>query len=57
MWLSGLHIPQTYLAALVQTACRINQWPLDHSLIYTNVTGFLKPDDVTNTPDQVSVFK
>ena len=26
MWLSGLHIPETYTAALVQTACRTKQW-------------------------------
>lgn len=29
IWLSGLHIPETYLAALVQAACRAKGWPLD----------------------------
>ena len=37
MWLSGLHIPETYIAALVQTACRDCGWPLDKSTIYTKV--------------------
>jgi dynein heavy chain len=29
MWLSGLHIPESYLTALVQLTCRKNQWALD----------------------------
>ena len=29
MWLSGLHIPESYLTALVQATCRKNGWPLD----------------------------
>jgi hypothetical protein len=37
MWLSGLHIPETYIAALVQTACRDRGWPLDRSTTYTQV--------------------
>ena len=31
MWLSGLHIPESYLTALVQATCRKNGWPLDKS--------------------------
>ncbi len=38
MWLSGLHIPESYVTALVQATCRKNQWPLDKSTLYTNVT-------------------
>lgn len=38
LWLSGLHIPESYLTALVQATCRKNQWPLDKSTLYTNVT-------------------
>ena len=38
MWLSGLHIPESYLTALVQATCRKNGWPLDRSTLYTNVT-------------------
>ena len=38
MWLSGLHIPESYLTALVQTTCRAREWPLDKSTLYTVVT-------------------
>ncbi|KAM0726763.1 Dynein axonemal heavy chain 10 [Formica fusca] len=52
LWLSGLHVPETYLAALIQIACRKNNWPLDRSVIYTTVSRFSKPDDVEERPDQ-----
>ena len=42
MWLSGLHIPETFLAALVQAACRSRGWPLDKSTLYTKVRCFRK---------------
>lgn len=38
IWLSGLHIPESYLTALVQTICRKRSWPLDKSTLYTVVT-------------------
>jgi dynein heavy chain len=38
MWLSGLSIPETFLAAVVQTTCRRKKWPLDKSTLYTKVT-------------------
>lgn len=44
MWLSGLHIPGSYLSALVQTACRVRAWPLDKSTLYTFVTKYTSPD-------------
>ena len=47
MWLSGLHIPESYLTALVQATCRKNGWPLDKSTLYTNVTTYMTPDEVT----------
>ncbi|KAH8250122.1 hypothetical protein KR026_005577 [Drosophila bipectinata] len=50
MWLSGLHIPQSYLTALVQIACRKNAWPLDRSTLFTYVTKFADPDDVEERP-------
>lgn len=53
IWLSGLHNPETYLAALVQMACRKNNWPLDKSVTYTAVTKFAKADEVEEKPDQV----
>uniref|UniRef100_A0A1I8PAD1 Dynein-1, subspecies f n=1 Tax=Stomoxys calcitrans TaxID=35570 RepID=A0A1I8PAD1_STOCA len=50
MWLSGLHIPQSYLTALVQMACRKNGWPLDRSQMYTCVTSYIDPDDIEERP-------
>ncbi|XP_071945421.1 dynein axonemal heavy chain 10-like [Antedon mediterranea] len=47
MWLSGLHIPESYLTALVQATCRKNGWPLDRSTLYTNVTQYMTPDEVS----------
>jgi len=47
MWLSGLHIPESYLTALVQATCRKNCWPLDKSTLYTAVTQYQSAEDVT----------
>ncbi|NXE97067.1 DYH10 protein, partial [Menura novaehollandiae] len=47
MWLSGLHIPESYLTALVQATCRKNKWPLDHSTLYTEVTKYRRAEDIT----------
>ncbi|XP_077377243.1 dynein axonemal heavy chain 10-like [Festucalex cinctus] len=52
MWLSGLHIPESYLTALVQAACRRNGWPLDLSTLYTEVTRYREEDEVTDRPAQ-----
>ncbi|EZA57210.1 Dynein heavy chain 10, axonemal [Ooceraea biroi] len=52
LWLSGLHVPETYLAALVQMTCRKNNWPLDRCVIYTAVSKFTRPDDIEERPDQ-----
>ncbi len=52
MWLSGLHIPESYLTALVQATCRKNGWPLDKSTLYTTVTHYINPDDVTERAHQ-----
>ncbi|XP_064612357.1 LOW QUALITY PROTEIN: dynein axonemal heavy chain 10-like [Liolophura sinensis] len=52
MWLSGLHIPESYLTALVQATCRKNGWPLDKSTLYTSVTQYATPDDVTERAHQ-----
>ena len=43
MWLSGLHIPESYLSALVQTTCRRKNWPLDKSTLYTQVRHYGDP--------------
>ncbi|XP_012151823.2 dynein heavy chain at 89D [Megachile rotundata] len=52
LWLAGLHIPETYLAALVQMSCRRNSWALDHSLMYTAVSRFTIPEKVEDRPDE-----
>lgn len=46
IWLSGLHIPESYLAALVQTTCRAKKWALDKSTLYTVVTKYTRIEDV-----------
>ena len=38
IWLSGLHIPESYITALIQTTCRKRGWALDKSTLYTVVT-------------------
>jgi dynein heavy chain len=50
MWLAGLHTPETYLAALVQAACRDRGWPLDRSRLYTTVTKFADESEVAERP-------
>ncbi|XP_028270606.1 dynein heavy chain 10, axonemal isoform X2 [Parambassis ranga] len=52
MWLSGLHVPESYLTALVQAACRKNGWPLDLSTLYTEVTQYRSEDEISDRPRQ-----
>lgn len=52
MWISGLHIPESYLTALVQATCRENGWPLDKSTLYTSVTSDPTPEEVTEHASQ-----
>ncbi|XP_009867260.1 PREDICTED: dynein heavy chain 10, axonemal-like [Apaloderma vittatum] len=52
MWLSGLHVPEAYLTALVQATCRKNKWPLDRSTLYTEVTTFRTAEDITEDTTQ-----
>ncbi|KAJ3114591.1 Dynein heavy chain 10, axonemal [Phlyctochytrium bullatum] len=47
IWLSGLHVPEAYITALVQTTCRRNGWPLDRSTLYTQVTQYTDPKEIT----------
>ena len=51
MWLSGLHIPESYFTALVQTTCRVKQWPLDKSTLYTEVTQYTSDEQISKKPD------
>ncbi|KDR23427.1 Dynein heavy chain 10, axonemal [Zootermopsis nevadensis] len=52
MWLSGLHVPRSFLMALLQVACRKNGWPLDRSTLSTTVTTYMDIDDVEKRPNQ-----
>jgi dynein heavy chain len=47
IWLSGLQVPEAYITALVQTTCRKNGWPLDRSTLYTQVTSYVDPSEIT----------
>lgn len=46
IWLSGFHIPGSYLTALVQTTCRAKGWALDKSTMYTTVTKLRREGEV-----------
>ncbi|XP_075981627.1 dynein heavy chain at 89D [Anticarsia gemmatalis] len=50
IWLSGLHIPESYLIAHVQIACRLYTWPLDRSTQFTRVTKWLSADEIEERP-------
>ena len=52
MWLSGLHIPESYLTAMVQAACWKYGWPLDLSTLYTEVTQYHSEEEVCDKPKQ-----
>ena len=51
MWLSGLHIPESYLTALIQATCREKGWPLDKSVMYTSVTKMTDVKEVKEKPE------
>jgi dynein heavy chain len=51
MWLSGLHIPESYLTALVQTTCRHRNWPLDKSTLFTEVTRLTTHEEIPVKPE------
>ena len=46
-WISGLFNPQSFLTAVMQTTARRQDWPLDRTMIQTDVTKKLTPDDVS----------
>jgi len=56
MWLSGLHIPESYLTAIVQATCRRNGWPLDKSTLFTDVTQFATADELLDSEDAYGNF-
>lgn len=45
VWLSGLFNPQSFLTAVMQSTARRNDWPLDKTVVLTEVTK--------KTPDQI----
>jgi dynein heavy chain len=51
IWLSGLHIPESYLTALVQTSCRLKGWALDKSTLYSAMTKSKNPDEFKKKPE------
>lgn len=56
IWLSGLHIPESYLIAHIQIACRLYTWPLDRSTQFTRVTGWVSADEIEERPVTVLIF-
>jgi dynein heavy chain len=51
MWLSGLHIPASYLKAIIQITCRKKGWPLDKVSTYTIVSKIYNVDEVSEKPE------
>jgi len=47
LWISGLHVPESMLSALVQTTCRAKGWALDKSVVFTRVTSYLDRSEVS----------
>lgn len=56
MWLSGLHVPESYLIAIIQIECRKNGWSLDHSTLYTAVTHYVHRDEIKALPETVIFY-
>ncbi|CAH8587314.1 unnamed protein product [Heterobilharzia americana] len=52
IWLSGLHIPESFLMALTQTTCRRNGWPLDKSALFTTITQYTDSSEVQERAHQ-----
>jgi len=53
-WLSGLFNPQSFLTAVMQTTARRNDWPLDKTMILTEVTK--KQLDQIEAPSRDGAF-
>lgn len=51
MWLPGLHIPASYLKAIIQVTSRKKLWPLDKTDTYTVVTKYTSPDEIKEKPE------
>ena len=53
-WLSGLFNPQSFLTAVMQTTARRNDWPLDKTVVLTEVTK--KQVDQIEAPSRDGAF-
>ncbi|KAK3254170.1 Dynein beta chain, flagellar outer arm [Cymbomonas tetramitiformis] len=53
-WISGLFNPQSFLTAVMQTTARRNDWPLDKTMIITEVTK--KQIDQIEQPSRDGAF-
>lgn len=51
MWLSGLHIPGSYLKAIIQTTSRKKGWALDKVDTYTVVTKIYNLEEIKDKPE------
>jgi dynein heavy chain len=50
MWLAGLHVPEAYLTALLQTACRSKGWPLDKATLMITISTYQRTNQVMTKP-------
>lgn len=48
IWLSGLHIPESYLTAVIQICCRKKKWALDKVKLRTRLTRFTNAKEIKN---------
>jgi dynein heavy chain len=54
VWLSGLFNPQSFLTAVMQTTARRNDWPLDKTVLLTEVTK--KSPEQVEAPSRDGAF-
>ncbi|GBF97683.1 flagellar outer dynein arm heavy chain beta [Raphidocelis subcapitata] len=54
VWLSGLFNPQSFLTAVMQTTARRNDWPLDKTVLVTEVTK--KTPETVDAPSRDGAF-
>jgi len=51
MWLSGLHVPGSYLKAIIQTTSRKKGWALDKVDTYTVVSKYYQAEEIKEKPE------
>lgn len=50
IWLSGLHVPESYLTALVQVTCKKYKWPLDRTTSIAKVSIYTNTNQIKQKP-------